>query len=133
MDIKLKQVSSAAMMENHKKGKCKKPERFEREKAMQIFFITTKEPASAVLVQLDASLVNKLGDFINVSADLSPLKMLHAGKGYVMEKVTKDGVSTFTLEHLETEGGSRYHSESGIPLFRLTVTQLAIFCDGPKV
>jgi hypothetical protein len=25
-----------------------------------------------------------------------------------------------------------YNSESGIPLFRLTITQLAIFCDGPK-
>ena len=26
-----------------------------------------------------------------------------------------------------------YNSESGIPLFRLTVTLLAIFGDGPKV
>jgi hypothetical protein len=66
-------------------------------------------------------------------ADLCPIKMLHAGKGYVMEKETKDGVSTFTVYYLETEGGSRYHSESGIPLFRLTVTPLAIFGFGHKV
>ena len=59
--------------------------------------------------------------------------MSHAEKGYVTGKETKDGVSTFTVQYLETDGGSRYHSESGIPLFRLTVTPLAIFRDGPKV
>jgi hypothetical protein len=37
--------------------------------------------ASGVLMQLDASLAIKLGDFVNVLVDLSPLKMLHAGKG----------------------------------------------------
>jgi hypothetical protein len=121
------------MTEYDKKGKCAELERFEREKAMQIFDITTEEPASGVLVQLDASLAIKLGDFVNVSADLSPVKMSHAGKGYVTGKETKDGVSTFTVQYLETEGGSRYHSESGIPHFRLTVTLLAIFGDGPKV
>ena len=97
MDIELKQVSSAAMTEYDKKRKCAELERFEREKATKIFDITTKEPASGVLVQLDASLAIKLGNFVNVSADLSPLKMLHAGKGYVMGKETKDGVSTFTV------------------------------------
>ena len=98
MDIELKkQASSAAMTEYDMKGKCAELERFEREKAMQIFDITTKEHASGVLVQLDASLVIKCGNFINVSADLSPLKMSHARKGYVMGKETKDGVSTFTV------------------------------------
>jgi hypothetical protein len=106
MDIELKQASSAALMEYDKKGKCAELERFEREKAMQIFDITTEEPACGVLMQLDASLAIKLGNFVNMSADLSPLKMLHAGKGYVMGKETKDGVPTFTLQCLETEGGS---------------------------
>jgi hypothetical protein len=50
------------MTEYNKKGKCAELERFERKKAMQIFDITTKEPASSgVLMQLDASLVIKLG------------------------------------------------------------------------
>jgi hypothetical protein len=48
-------------------------------------------------------------------------------------KETKDSFSTFTVQYLETEGGSRYHSESRIQLFRLTVTPLAIFGAGPKV
>jgi len=116
MDIELKQASSAAMTEYEKKRKCAELERVEREKAMKIFDVTTKEPASGVLVQMDASLVIKLGDFVNVSADLSPRKMPHGGKGYVMGKETKDGVSTFTVMYLETEGGSRYNSESGIPV-----------------
>jgi hypothetical protein len=73
---------------------------------------------------LDASLAIKLGNFINLPVDLSPLKMLHAGKGYVMGKETKDGVSTITAQYLETEGGSRYH---------LTITPLAIYGEGPKV
>jgi hypothetical protein len=133
MDSKLKQVSSAATTEYDKKRKCAELERFEREKAMKIFNITTKEPASGVLVQLDASLAIKLGDFVNVSADLSPRKMSHGGKGYVTRKETKEGVSTFTVKYLETEGGSRYHSESGIPVSRLTVTPLPIYGDGPKV
>jgi hypothetical protein len=64
---------------------------------MQIFDITTKEPTSGVLMQLDASLAIKRGDFVNVLADLSPLKILHAGKGHVTGKETKDGVSTFTV------------------------------------
>jgi acetyl-CoA carboxylase carboxyltransferase component len=132
-DIELKQVSSAAKTEYDKKRKCAETERFEREKAIEIFDITTKELASGVLMQLDASLVIKLGDFVNVSVDLSHVKMSHAGKGYVTGKETKDGVSTFIVQYLETEGGSRYHSESGIPHFRLTVTLLAIFGDGPKV
>jgi hypothetical protein len=97
MEIKLKQASSAAMTEYYKKGKYAELERFEREKVMQIFDITTEEPASGVLMQLDASLAIKLGNFVNMSADQSPLKMLHAGNGYVMGKETKDGVSTFTV------------------------------------
>jgi hypothetical protein len=84
MDIELKQVSLVATMEYDKKGKCAELERFERDKVMQILDITTKEPASGVLVQLDACFVIKLANFVNVLADLSPLKMLHAGKGYVM-------------------------------------------------
>jgi hypothetical protein len=101
---------------------------------MEIVGITTKEPASGVLVQLDAYLAIKLGNFVNVSVDLSPVKMSHSGKGYVTGKDTKASVSTFTVQYLETEGGSRYHSESGILHFRLTVTTLlAIFGDGPKV
>jgi hypothetical protein len=97
MDIELKRVSSAATTEDNKKGKCVELERFEREKVMQIIDITTKEPASGVLLQMDACLAIKLGDFKNVSADLSPIKMLHAGKGCFMGKETKDGVSTFTV------------------------------------
>jgi hypothetical protein len=97
MDIELKQASSVAMTEYNKKGKCAELERFEREKVMQIFDITTKEPAGGVLMQLDASLAIKLGAFVNVSADLSPLKMLHAGKGYVIGIETRDSVSTFTV------------------------------------
>jgi hypothetical protein len=133
MDIELKQVSSAAMTEYYENRKCAELERFEREKAMKIFDITTKEPASGVLVQLDASLAIKLDDFVNVSADLSPRKMSHGGKGYVTRKETKEGVSTFTVKYLETERGRRYHSESGIPVSRLTVTLLAIYGHGPKV
>jgi hypothetical protein len=97
MDIELKQVSSAVMTEYNKRGKCAELERFEREKVMQIFDVTTEEPASGVLVQLDASLAIKRDDFVNVSADLSLLKMSYAGKGYVTGKETKDGVSTFTV------------------------------------
>jgi hypothetical protein len=70
--------------EYDKKGKCAETKRIEREKVMEIFDITTKEPASGVLVQLDASLMIKLVDFVNVSAGLPHVKMLHAGKGYVM-------------------------------------------------
>ena len=66
------------MTEYDKKGKCTELERFEREKAMQIFDITTEEPASGVLMQLDASLAIKLGYFVNLLVDLSPLNMLHA-------------------------------------------------------
>jgi hypothetical protein len=132
MDIELKRVS-LAMTEYDKKGKCKTLKRSERENAMQIFDITTKDAACGVLMQLDASLAVKLGNFENVSADVSPIKMSHAGKGCFMGKETKDCVSTFTLQHLETERGSMYRSESWIPLFRLTVTQLAIFRDGLKV
>ena len=80
MDIELKRVSLAMMTEYDKKGKCKALKRSEREKAMQILDITTEDAACGVLMQLDASLVVKLGNFENVSADLSPLKMLHAGK-----------------------------------------------------
>jgi hypothetical protein len=82
---------------------------------------------------LDASLVVKVGDFVNVSADLSALKMSHGGKGFVTGKETKDSVSTFTVKYLETEAGSRNRPESGIPVFRLTVSPLAIFGDGPKL
>ena len=106
-DIELKQASSAAMMEYEKKRKCAELERVENEKAMKIFDITTEEPASGVLVQMDASLVIKLGNFVNVSADLSLRKMSYGGKGYVMGKETKDGVSTFTVKYLETVGGMK--------------------------
>ena len=106
-DIELKQASSAAMMEYEKKRKCAELERVENEKAMKIFDITTEEPASGVLVHMDASLVIKLGDFVNVSADLSLRKMSYGGKGYVMGKETKDGVSTFTVKYLETVGGMK--------------------------
>jgi hypothetical protein len=50
MNIEVKQVSSAATTEYDKKGKCTELERFEREKAVEILDITTKEPASGVLM-----------------------------------------------------------------------------------
>jgi hypothetical protein len=56
VDIELKEVSLAAATEYNKKGKCPELERFEREKAMHIFDITTEEPTGGVLMQLDASL-----------------------------------------------------------------------------
>jgi hypothetical protein len=55
MDIELKQASSAAMTAYYEKRKHAELERNEREKVMQNFDITTKEPASGVLMQLDAS------------------------------------------------------------------------------
>jgi hypothetical protein len=68
---------------------------------MQIFDITTNDAACVVLMQLDASLAVKLGNFKNVWADLSPIKIPHAGKGCFAGKETKDCVSTFTLQYLE--------------------------------
>jgi hypothetical protein len=58
---------------------------------------------------------------------------LSGGKWFVMGKETKDGVSTFTVKYLETEEGSRNRTESDSPAFRLTVTLLTIFGDGPKL
>jgi hypothetical protein len=68
VDAKLKQALLAVTSEYNKKQKCVKLEKVEREKAMQIFDMTTKEAASGVLCQLDASLVIKLGNFVNVSS-----------------------------------------------------------------
>ena len=49
---------------------------------MQISEMTTKVPTYGVLAGLDASLVIKVGNFVNVSADLSAWKMLHKGVCY---------------------------------------------------
>ena len=78
------------------------------------------------------SLARKVGDYVNVLPDLLPSKMLHGGKGFITGKETKESVPTFTVKYLETESGSRYNTESGIPVSRLTVTPFAIFDDGPK-
>jgi hypothetical protein len=88
---------------------CKKLEKVEGEKAMNVSNITTKVSAYyGVLGQLDASfLVVKLHDFVNMPADLSALKILHYGKGFVTRKETKEGISTFSMKYLETEAGSR--------------------------
>ena len=85
-----------------------------------------------MLAGLDASLVIKVGEYVNVSPDLPPNKMLHGGKGFITGKETKESVPTFTVKYLETESGSRYNTESGIPVSRLTITPFAIFDDGPK-
>jgi len=127
-DSEARQATSAATTEYEKKRKCVELEKVEREKAMNISDILTKVPACGVLGQMDASLVIKLGDFVNVSADISPSKeMSHGGKGFVTGKETKDGVSTFTVKYLETEAGSRNCTESDIPVSRLTATPLAMF------
>jgi hypothetical protein len=133
MDAELKQAVSAAAREYDEKQKCVELEKGEGEKAMNIADTKAKLPACGVLGQLDASLMVKLGDIVNMSADLLALKMLHGGKGFVTGKETKGGVSTFTVTYLETEAGSRNHTESGIPVSRLAVTPLAIFGDGPKL
>jgi hypothetical protein len=133
VDAELKQAVLAATSEYDKKQKCVELEKVERAKAMTISSIMTKVPTGGVLCQLDASLVVKVGDFVNVSADLSAFKMSHGGKGVVTRKVTKDGVSTFIVKYLETEAGSTNHHESGIPVSRLTVTPFAIFGDRPKL
>jgi hypothetical protein len=51
--------------------------------------------------------VVKVGNFVNVLADLLAFKMSHGGKGVVTGKETKDGVSTFIVKYLETEAGSK--------------------------
>jgi hypothetical protein len=133
VDAELKQAVSAATSKYDKKQKCVKLEKVERAKAMTISSITTKVPTGGVLHQLDASLVVKVGDFVNVLADLLAFKMLHGGKGFVTRKETKDGVSTFIVKYLETEAGSTNHHESSIPVFRLTITPFTIFGDRPKL
>ena len=81
--LELKQAASAATTEYDKKRKCVELERVEREKAMQISEITTKGSTHGMLAGLDASLVIKVGDFVNVLPDLSAWKMSHGGKGFV--------------------------------------------------
>ena len=85
-----------------------------------------------MLAGLDVSMVIKVGNFVNVSLNLSALKLSHGGKGFITGKETKDGISTFTVKYLETKSGSRTNTESGIPVSRLAVTPFAIFGDGPK-
>jgi hypothetical protein len=132
VDSKLKQAATAATTEYNKKQKCVELEKVEREKAMQISDLTTNQPIRGVVAGFDASLAVKVGDFVNVSADLSDFKMSHGGKGFVTDKETKDGVSSFTVKYLETESGSRNQTESGITVSRLTVTPFAVFDGGPK-
>jgi hypothetical protein len=132
VDSQVKQAASAAMTEYNKKRKCVKLERVEREKAMRMCEITTKGSTHGMLAGLDASLARKVGEFVNVSPDLSPSKMSHGGKGFVTGKETKEGVSTFIVKYLETEAGSRNNSESGIPVSRLVVTPFAVSVDGAK-
>ena len=132
VDSELKQAALAAMTENDKKQKCVELERVERVKAMQISEITTKGSTHGMLAGLDASLVIKVGDYVNVSPDLLPNKMSHGGKGFITGKETKESISTFTVKYLETESGGRTSTESGIPVSRLTVTPFAIFGVGPK-
>ena len=132
IDSELKQAATAVTTEYDKKRKCIELEKVEREKAMKISDLTTKVPTRGVVAGLDASLAVKVGDFVNVLADLSDFKMSHGGKGFVTDKETKDGVSSFTVKYLETESGSRNRIESGITVSRLTVTPFAIFGDGPK-
>ena len=132
VDSELKQAASAAMMEYNKKRKCVELERVEREKAIQISEITTKGSTHGMLAGLDASLARKVGDYVNASPDLLPSKMLHGGKGFITGKETKESVPIFTVKYLVTESGSRYNTESGIPVSRLTITPFAIFDDWPK-
>jgi hypothetical protein len=66
-----------------------------------------------MLAGLDASLVIKVGNFVNMLLDLLALKMLHSGKGFISTmKETRDGVSAFTVKYLETKSGSRNGTES---------------------
>ena len=88
------------MMEYNKKQKCVELDRVEREKRMWISPITTKVPSHGMLAGLDASLVRKVGNFVNVLPDLLTLKMSHSGKGFFTMKETKDGISTFTGNYL---------------------------------
>ena len=56
----------------------------------------------------------------------------YSDEGFITGKETKESVPTFIVKHLETESGSRYNTESGIPVSRLTITPFTIFDDGPK-
>ena len=110
VDSELKQATVAVMTEYNKKQKCVELEWVEREKAIQISEITTKGSTHGMLAGLDASLVIKVGDYVNVLPDLSPKKMLHGGKGFITGKETKKSVPTFTVKCLETESSSRYNT-----------------------
>jgi hypothetical protein len=98
VDREVKQAASAATTEYNNKRKCAELERFQREKAMHITDVLTKEPIRGVLAQLDASLAIKVSDFVNVLGEYVPLKISHGGKGYVTVKETKDGVPAFILK-----------------------------------
>jgi TnpA family transposase len=116
-DAELKQAMSMATRDYDKEQKYVKLEKVEREKAMSsISDITTKVPACGVLGQLDASFVAKMRDFMDKLVDLSALRILYPGNGFVTRKETKDGISTFVVKYLETEAGSRNRTESGIPV-----------------
>ena len=58
-----------------------------------------------MLAGLDASMVRKVGKFVNVLPDLLALKMWHGRKWFITMKETKDGISTFNGKYMETESG----------------------------
>ena len=86
IDSELKHARMTATTAYDKKQKCVELERVGREKAMNTSHITTNRPTHGVNAGLDASLVIKMGDFVNMSADLSGRKMSHGGKGFLLRK-----------------------------------------------
>jgi hypothetical protein len=105
INSEVKQATLAATTEHDKKRKCVELERVEREKAIRITQQPTKGHTYGMLAGLDASMVRKVGNFVNVLPDLLALKMLHGRKWFITMKETKDGVSTFNGKYMETESG----------------------------
>jgi hypothetical protein len=86
IDSELKHARTTATTAYDKKQKCVELEKVEREKALHTSHITTNRAICGVVAGFDASLVIKVGDFENDSADQSARKMSHGGEGFLLRK-----------------------------------------------
>jgi hypothetical protein len=79
------------------------------------------EAPLGTLSRLSAGLLIMAGDYVSVQADLSVGHHSHGGKGWVKAVAGAGSHLTVTVDYDASDSGCQQHSESRIPLSRLTI------------
>jgi len=126
IDKQAKGMAVAAADEFENKLRCIEFERCIRKNDSRISLLTTPAPPAKMVHGSEHCCPIRVGEYVNVSEDLSEGVMSHGGTGWVKAVDGTYPSWMLTIEYTECSGAARGRTEKQVPIRRVTVIPMPL-------